>query len=231
MTKLEFLESARNVHGYKYKYLELYDKLRLSDKITLEYNDEIYTQTISKHLEGRCPEKTTKKKTTTEFIIEAIKVWGNKYDYSLVEYTGALNTVKIMYNGIIYEQRAKSHLNGLAPEFRKNDKASIFDNNGLNDIREFLIKYKVSFKENYIIDQFIFDFYLLDIGYLIEYKGIHHYEPIEDIGYDVYNNMCIEDKKKLEYCDDNYINLITIKYNEIDDIYMILWQSLKTFIK
>lgn len=231
MTKFEFLESARNIHGYKYKYLELCNKLRLTDKISLEYNGVIYNQTISKHLEGRCPEKTTKKKTTTEFIIEAIEIWGDKYDYSLVDYKGALNNVKIIYNGIIYEQRAKSHLNGLAPEFRKNNKSFKFDNSGINEIREFLTKYKIPFKEKFIVDQLIFDFYLLDIGYIIEYKGLHHYEPIEDIGYDFYKSICIENKIKSEYCDDNYINLINIKYDMIDDIYLILWQSLKYFIK
>lgn len=231
MNRLEFLENARNIHGYKYKYLELCNKMRLSDKIDIEYKGDIYTQTISKHLAGRCPEKTTKKKTTTEFITEAISIWGYKYDYSLVEYNGALNNVKIIYNGIIYEQRAKSHLNGLAPEFRKNLTTYKFDNSGLDEIREFLIKYKIPFKEKFIIDQIIFDFYLLDIGYIIEYKGLHHYEPTEDIGYELYNRICVEDKKKSEYCDNNYINLINIKYNMMDDIYLILWDSLKYFIK
>ncbi len=237
MTKIEFLESARLIHGYKYFYLELNNKLRLSDKISIEYNGNTYSQTISKHLDGRCPEKVTKKKTTSEFISEAIIIWGSKYDYSLVDYNGALNSVKIIYNGVIYEQRAKSHLNGLAPEFRKT-KESIFDTKldkfkliGLCKIKDFLNKYNISYKEDYVIESLMFDVYLIDIGYIIEYKPLYHYEPISEIGYDEYFGICSVDKIKIEYCDDNYINLINIKYSEIDDIYQILWQSLKIFIK
>ena len=36
-----------------------------------------------------------KKKTTKQFIEEAREVHGNKYDYSLVEYTGTNNLVVI----------------------------------------------------------------------------------------------------------------------------------------
>ena len=36
------------------------------------------------------------------------------------------------------------------------------------------------------------------------------------------------DKFKEEYCEDNYINLIRIRYDQIDDIYRILWNNLKS---
>lgn len=57
--------------------------------------------------------KNNKKLTTEEFIYRSKEIHGNnKYDYSLVEYTGANTKVKIIYNGIIYEQRASKHLIG-----------------------------------------------------------------------------------------------------------------------
>ena len=121
MKKLEFLEKARNTHGYKYNYLNLSDRITLNDRIEIEYNGEVYNQSISKHLMGRCPEKAIKRKTTEDFILESKQIWNDKYDYSLTEYTGALNNIKIVYNGIVYEQRASSHLLGLAPEFRSNE--------------------------------------------------------------------------------------------------------------
>ena len=76
---------------------------------------------------GRCPEKSIKRKTTEDFILESKEIWKDKYDYSLTEYTGALNNIKIVYNGIIYEQRASSHLLGLAPEFRSNEESLLRD--------------------------------------------------------------------------------------------------------
>jgi hypothetical protein len=121
MRKEEFLERARETHGYKYKYPTLSDKILSQDTIDIEYNGVIYKQKVVKHiLLGRCPEKNTATKTTEQFIKEAIGVWGNKYDYSLVEYKGALKKVKILFDGMIFEQTAISHLRMLAPELNMN---------------------------------------------------------------------------------------------------------------
>ena len=163
MKKIEFLEKARDTHGYKYKYLNLSDKITLRDKINIEYDGEFYEQTVSKHLMGRCPEKSIAKKTTTDFIKESKLIWGDKYDYSITEYTGALNTIKIIYDGVVYEQRASSHLLGLAPEFRSNeesllrDKVNQSDKEGIKEIKEFLDKYKIEYKMNKNLALFDFD--------------------------------------------------------------------------
>ena len=55
----------------------------------------------------------SKKKTTEEFIADAINVHGNKYDYSLVEYKGAIIPVTIIcpIHGE-FQQRAADHING-----------------------------------------------------------------------------------------------------------------------
>ena len=37
MKRIEFLEKAHNKHGYKYNYVDLSDKIILSDKIKIEY--------------------------------------------------------------------------------------------------------------------------------------------------------------------------------------------------
>lgn len=224
MKKLEFLEKARNTHGYKYNYLNLSDKVTLNDRIEIEYNGEIYSQSISKHLMGRCPEKSIKRKTTEYFILEAKEIWKDKYDYSLTEYTGALNNIKIVYNGIVYEQRASSHLLGLAPEFRSNeesllrDKVNQYDKVGINDIKEFLDKYQIEYEMNKNLDNNLFQFYVPNKRTIIEYLSKEHY-LIKDI-----------DKMKKDYCEDNYIDSIRIRYNQFDDIYTILWENLKSII-
>ncbi len=224
MKRLEFLEKARNTHGYKYNYLNLSDKVTLTDRIDIEYDGEIYTQSISKHLMGRCPEKSIKRKTTEDFILEAKEIWKDKYDYSLTEYTGALNNIKIVYNGIVYEQRASSHLLGLAPEFRSNeesllrDKVNQYDKEGINDIKEFLDKYQIEYEMNKNLDNNIFQFYLPNRRTIIEYLSKEHY-LIKDI-----------DKIKKDYYEDNYIDSIRIRYNQFGDIYKILWENLKSVI-
>lgn len=220
MRRLEFLEKARNTHGYKYNYLNLSEKVTLNDRIDIEYNGEIYMQSISKHLMGRCPEKSIKRKTTEDFILEAKEIWKDKYDYSLTEYTGALNNVKIVYDGVIYEQRASSHLLGLAPEFRNNeesllrDKVNQSDKEGIKEIKEFLDKYQIEYEMNKNLDNNIFQFYLSSKRTIIEYLSKEHY-LVKEL-----------DKRKENYCEDNYIDLIRILYNQYGDIYTILWENL-----
>lgn len=120
MTRYEFLQKAREIHGFKYTYPTLKNKVRANDIIDIIFGDVIYSQRVVKHLMGRSPEKNTPAKTTHQFIREAQEIWGDKYDYSLVNYTGALKKVKIIYGGIIFEQVAISHLKGLAVENNMN---------------------------------------------------------------------------------------------------------------
>jgi len=237
MKRIEFLERAREVHGYKYVYPSLNEKVILSDKIDVEYNGVRYNQTVVKHLMGRCPEKISTRHSTEDFISKAIKVWGDKYDYSLVDYKNALEPVKILHRGIVYEQRPTSHLEGMAPEFRKNEESMIRDLmeqndfKGIREIKDFLRKFKIEFLQNHILDRIEFDFYLPSIRVCIEFDGIYHYQPIEELGgLKTYDRVRLEEKIKSDYCEDNYIDLVKIRYDQIDNIYMILWSSLKNKI-
>ena len=238
MTRLKFLEKAHNIHGYKYEYLDLPDKIRTSDTIKVRFDNIIYYQKVIKHLIGRCPEKNLYRKTTEEFILEAKKVWGDKYDYSLTKYEGALNDIKVIYNDIVYEQRAKSHLEGLSPEFRKNDESILndtlnkYDLDGEKEIISFLKKFKMEFEYKTTLNSIQFDFYIPSNRTLIEFDGLYHFEPVDTLGgLKTYNKMKVNDKIKNDYCEDNYLNLIRIRYDQIDDIYQILWDSLKIYIK
>jgi hypothetical protein len=65
----------------------------------------------------------------------------------------------------------------------------------------------------------IFQFYLPSKRTVIEYLSKEHY-LIKDL-----------DKKKEDYCEDNYIDLIRINYSQFDDIYKILWENLSDYIK
>ena len=237
MKRIEFLERAREVHGYKYVYPSLNEKVILSDKIDVEYNGVRYNQTVVKHLMGRCPEKVSTRHSTEDFISKAIKVWGDKYDYSLVDYKNALEPVKILHRGIVYEQRPTSHLEGMAPEFRKNEESIIrdlmekTDFKGIREIKDFLRKFKIEFLQNHMLDKIEFDFYLPSIRVCIEFDGIYHFQPIEELGgLKTYDRVRLEEKIKSDYCEDNYIDLVKIRYDQIDNIYMILWSSLKNKI-
>ena len=109
----QFIIDAKLVHGDKYDY---------SNSIYLGCNNTIniicpkhgnFIQRVNKHLLGRgCPKcGGTCKSTTEEFIIDAKLVHGDKYDYSLVNYTGNKNEIIIICSKHgKFKQTANNHL-------------------------------------------------------------------------------------------------------------------------
>jgi hypothetical protein len=160
MTKNEFLERARDKHGYKYEYINLKEKILSIDNIQMIYKGEVYTQKVVKHiLLGRCPEKNTPSKTTDSFILEAKLIWKDKYDYSLTVYNGALKKVKIIYKNIIFEQVAITHLQGQCCERMLNQE-------------NFLLKAKEKHGDRY--DYSMVSFKHGNSAILIGYDGIYY---------------------------------------------------------
>ena len=353
MTREEFLIRARDKHGYKYEYPNLNDKVLSSDNIDVVYNGEFYKQKVVKHiLLGRCPEKNTPIKTTEQFIKEAEEVWGKgKYDYSLTDYKGADIKVKIIYQGIVFEQIARSHLiyplglrmnqewfikkakdkwgdykydyslveykdfktkvkiiyNKTGEIFEQTPESHLFkapenivlavrktteqfikeanevheckytyekteyvknnvkviitcplhgdfpqnplshiqgcgcptcrESKGEKKIAKYLDKIDVSYYRQHRfgdcrnIRQLPFDFYLPKYRTVIEFDGEQHYRPIDYFGgLDSYNRLKEHDGIKNDYCEENYIDLIRIRFDQIDDIFDILENSLRNKI-
>lgn len=224
MNRLKFLEKARNIHGYKYKYPSIPEKITLKEKIEIEFEGILYSQTVSKHLLGKCPEKQILKRTNDDFISESKKIWGDRYDYSLVEYEGSLSNVDIIVDGFIYNQRSSSHLLGIKPDFRKNIQHYNLEEQdyiGTKEISEFLKKYKIDYLQDFVIGKFKFQFYLENNRTIIEYHGqLHQLE-----------NISMWDSMKNEYCEENFINLIIVKHDQINIVWEILWNNLREYIK
>lgn len=349
MNREEFIKRAIQKHGEKYDYSKV-EYVSINKKVIIILDGVEYLQTPVKHLMGRCPEKNTPKMTQEEFINKAIKVWGNKYDYSLVDYKGADKKIKIIYDGIIFEQNAFSHLSGNCPENRisttenfirlakkthkdrydysmtrftginnsvligykgvfytqspyshirgrrpellkrkKSNNKFIQDANNTHDykycydkveyvknsekviitcrlhgdfeqtpqchllgqgcskcnsskgeieISKFLNKNNILFdRQKKFIDcanqrPLPFDFYIPSFRTCIEFDGEQHYKAIERFGgEDGFRKVKINDEIKNKYCEDNFINLIRIRHDQIDDIWNILWENLKILIR
>lgn len=116
-TTEEFIEKCKTVHNNEYDYSKtIYSKG--SDIITIicSIHGE-YFQQASLHLHGskcnKCFNKS--KKTTEEWIQDAIKIHGFKYDYSNTSYSGAGNVLTIrcpIPNHGDFEQIAGGHIRG-----------------------------------------------------------------------------------------------------------------------
>ena len=155
---------------------------------------------------------------------------GDKYDYSLVTYINDRNKVSILCkeHGIFY-QTPSVHMRSGCPVCS--------ESKGEREIRKYLDKFKIFYEKEYKFKDcrnilpLRYDFYLPKYRIAIEFDGIQHYEPIEHFGgLKAYESLKINDKIKNDYCEDNYIDLIRIRYDQIDRIFDILKESLKNKI-
>lgn len=206
MERNKFIEKARLIHGYRYQYPNLKDKITQKDTIDILFEGEIYKQKVIKHLLGKRPERKVKNKTTEEFINESKKVWGDKYDYSSTEYTNSTTKVRIMFSGIIYEQFPNSHLAGHSPEkiIKTSEELKLE-----KEIIKFLNKYDIGYQKQKLFNNLIFNFYIPTMRCCIVFE---------------------KDIIKSNYCEENFIELIIIEH-QVNDIYQILWENLKFHIK
>ena len=114
-TTEEWIEKAKEVHGYKYDYSKVIYKNSRDKVIIICKKHGEFEQIPTDHL---CKKGCSKcsgsyKYTTKEWIEKAKEVHGNKYDYSKVEYKKALKKIIIICpeHGE-FKQRAVSHLRG-----------------------------------------------------------------------------------------------------------------------
>ena len=100
----ELIDRANDIHGKKYTYdISTYNKVSEKMKIICPEHGEFW-QSLHQHINKKqgCPlcgniAKTNKKRYTSEqFIKEAHKIHGDKYDYSKVEYVDSQTKVCIV---------------------------------------------------------------------------------------------------------------------------------------
>ena len=284
----DFIDDARSIWGYKYDY-SLVDYKGSHIEVLIKYDDVIYRQKPVLHLLGYNCERDIIK-NQEDFLRKCYDKHGDKYDYSLVEYTGSQNKVKIIFEGKIYEQKASAHIHssGLIEKviLKKTTKQFIKESNEIHNFRydyskvdyvnnqtkvivicpihgdfeqvssshlsgagcphcmeskgerkisKFLDQKNIEYVRQKKFDDCIglryklpFDFYLPKYRVAIEFDGKQHYEPMEYFGgLESYNRLKVNDKIKNDYCEDNFIELIRIRYDQIDRIYDILNECLK----
>lgn len=115
-TTSKFIEKAISVHGDKYDYkLSVYidddHKIAIICKI-----HGPYYQRKRNHINGAGCEECAKQScalTTEEFIEKAVRIHGDKYDYTYSKYVGSFDNIKIncKMHGI-FEQMPSNHLKG-----------------------------------------------------------------------------------------------------------------------
>ena len=158
-TNDEFIFNCRETHGYKYDYsLVEYVNRHTKVKIICELHGT-FEQTPKNHIKQNqgCPKcGGVRRLSTSEFITKSMRIHGDKYDYSLVEYVNNKKGVKIICKEHgVFIQKPNNHLNGQNCIICSNRQ------NGINSTlttSEIIEKFKLTHGDKY--------------GYsLVDYKG------------------------------------------------------------
>ncbi len=214
LTKQDFVERARKVHGDKYDYSKVeYINTETKVCIVCPTHGEFW-QRPSDHMRGiGCRLCYGNDKMTNEkFIEKAKKVHGDKYDYSKVEYVNSLEKVCIICpkHGEFWQAPAH-HLQGqgcpICAESKLEENVKIL-------LNESKIKYEQQKKFKWLGRQRL-DFYLPEYKASIECQGVQHFKCIDFFGGEKGFKYRKElDLKKKENCEKNGVKLIYFNYNE-----------------
>jgi len=230
-TTERFISDSIEVHGDKYDYSKVvYISSHEKVEIVCPIHGSFYQMPYS-HLGGNnCP-ICKNRKTTEQFISDAIEVHGDKYDYSKVYYINAEVKVEIICKKHgSFLQDPHSHLRGSNCPKCKLSKGELKI--------ELLLKgqnvsYESQKKFNWCKNKMKlpFDFYLPEYNACIEYDGEQHFKIVDFFnGKEGFNYRKINDKIKTDFCNENEIHLIRIPYYEFKNIKEILINNLGDII-
>ena len=218
----EFISEANSKHDSKYTYecIIEYKGIGHIGIITCPLHGN-FEQNLGNHLHNGagCPDcAKNKKKTTESFIQKAKQIHGDRYDYSKVNYTkkGEYVTIICKVHGE-FQQTPNNHYNSIIG--CNKCKLESTESKPVSDITKLLSGFNFE-KEKRFDDcknknTLPFDFYIDELNLLIEYDGVQHYKAIEFWGGMEGLELCQNnDAIKTQYCLDNGIKLLRIKYDE-----------------
>lgn len=235
----DFIAQASQIHNnkYNYKFVE-YTTTHKNVVIICPIHGN-FAQAPANHLKGRgctkCKYDTIGNKarlSLEDFVTKATSVWGNKFDYSQVEYRGNDTKVLIKCNkhNIEFWQVPSSHYT------QSGCKKCKVKSKGESYISSWLDKYKIYYETEKSFSGCIlknakkplrFDFYLPSLNLLIEYDGEQHYKESIRWGWgkksiDKFEEIKQRDLFKTNWARDNGYKLLRIPYFEFNNIGSIL---------
>jgi len=218
----QFINKANKVHKNKYNYSLVNYTNNINKVIIICPIHGEFKQSPAAHLNNQGCAKCGKQKgidkkriTFNSFKIRGTKIHNNKYTYTEKYINSHKDKVEIncpIHGNFV--QNVMSHLQGAGCPFCKASKGELkikeyFDKNKINFIKQ------KTFQNCKNIKVLPFDFYLPDYNVCIEFDGIQHFKIIDCWGGE--KNLLEtknRDSIKTEYCKQNNIPLLRIKYNE-----------------
>lgn len=233
LTKEQFIERARKVHGNTYSYKKtVYQIAAKKATITCSKHGD-FQQRPNDHLRGNgCPTckfdkiASMKRGTKADFVRRANKVHDNEYTYKNVVYVNAITKVQIdcKEHGPFFQTPDK-HLSGSSCPM-----CSHFTSRGEREMHRVLRGLGIHYERQKTFPDLCgttpnsrlkYDVFVPSHDLLIEYDGAQHFEPIRIKGR-LTNEQAISahlttkrnDKKKTEYAHKQGYRLERIRYDE-----------------
>ena len=215
----QFVKEAKAFHGDKYDYSQVVYVNSITPINIICPIHGVFSQLPSVHLKGGCPKCIGKNKSTKEYIEEAQKVHGDKYDYSKVKYTMATDKICIICkkHGEFW-QRAIEHLSGRGcPKCR----SSRLENLVMKKLDANAINYKYQKRFSWLKNKtyMSLDFYLPQQKIAIECQGIQHF-GVNTRTSTIFRNVeeiMFRDKLKYNLCKQHGIRIIYF-CDDIDNV-------------
>jgi hypothetical protein len=218
---VKFIELSNRKHDYRYNYSLIKEYKDNKSKVKIICKEHgVFEQRVNDHISKGigCPECTMDRfrLSTEDFIIRSNIIHNNKYIYSEnINFKSNKDKIEIICKEHgIFKQRIDSHLRGQGcPKCKESKGESLVRNYLLDNNIEFITQKK--FTDCVYLNELKFDFYLPEHNTCIEYNGRQHYTPIDYFGgEETFKYQLIRDNIKSEYCKNNNIHLIIIKYDE-----------------
>ena len=220
-----FIENALKVHGDKYTYTNSLC-INSTHKVEIECPVHgMFPQPANQHLQGHgCPQcnfdQMAKDRAMGKelFIIKAKEKFGDKFDYSKVEYiNGQINVILSCSLHGDFEVTPNNHLS------KKSGCPTCNESKLESELAAILEKQNVRFerqKRFKWLGKQSFDIYLTEHSVAIECQGVQHFKPVDFAGKgEEWANESFEINKKRDYiklekCLSNNIKMIYVIDNE-----------------
>ena len=231
----KFILDANHIHNNSYCYSEVVYKNSKAKVCIKCPKHGSFWQTPNNHLRGQtCPECSDiaggdkNRKTTAEFIEDAMKIHGGKYDYSDVNYHHKDEniSIKCRTHGA-FMQSPHNHLIGAGCPKCVSSKGEqkimmLLDSKGMEYERQKMF-IRCRSPKNRMLK---FDFFIPSKKLLIEYDGPQHYGNLRIGKYTLkkeeYERLQVHDAIKNEYAREHGMTLVRIPHWEDKDIEKIL---------
>ena len=207
-----FIEKAKKVYGDKYDYSEVVYVNNYTPVIIACKEHGKFQCTPNGHLRNnsRCPQCKDKEnllRRFNNFIQKSNKVHNNRYEYTKVQYTTTNEKVIITcpIHGD-FQQTPQGHLHGRGCSKCSMSRGELIIEKALQYLNiEYKMEYKLPSGNPPHGDRVVVDFFIPELGCIIEFHGIQHFKYVNFLHGDTYNYI-----KQLER--DNYLRYYIAQY-------------------